>query len=108
MLERRAPPRRTDLVAADSESSKLRTSGCFTLPTVKRSAQRRMFLLGALALLVAVLEALGYRILGSLGDLTTASVWTWALTLLILGFIAGRRIEKAIRRRDAVHQGHRP
>ena len=61
------------------------------------SSRRRRIVLAAVGvLLVIVLESLNYRIVGSLVDLISMSVWTVLATLLIVGFFAGRRVERVV------------
>lgn len=69
--------------------------------------RRRIALAAVGVLLVITLESFGYRIVGSLVDLVSVSVWTVVATLLTVGFFAGRRLERIVQARDLQRQGHR-
>ena len=43
--------------------------------------------------LVVVLEALGYRLLGPLVELISMSGWVWVAVLTPVGLVLGRRVE---------------
>jgi hypothetical protein len=58
-------------------------------------------------LLVIALESLGFQIAGSLVDVVSMSAWTVVTTLLVVGFFAGRWIERLVRSRHQQRQRHR-
>lgn len=65
--------------------------------------RRRLVLpLVAVGLIFALLQVLGFRMLGSLADLVGYSMWTAVGALVVVGFVAGRLIEQAVRRRDVL------
>ena len=69
------------------------------------SARHRTLLAVGVVLLVVALEALGFRIVGSLVDLMYISVWTVVATLLLVDFLAGRLIERLVRSGDLHREG---
>jgi F420-0:gamma-glutamyl ligase-like protein len=58
-------------------------------------------------LLVIALESLGFRIVGSLVDLVAMSVWTVVAALVVVGFTAGRLIQRVVRSRDMQRERRR-